>query len=195
MIDSFFRSSYQKWVISPLLKLKVLLTCSPHLLTFLAAVFGVWIPVLLYLNHSYWAFTCLVLSGFLDTLDGSLARKRGVDSTKGAVLDIVSDRFVEFCILLGLFLVDPIGRGLPTILMLGSVLLCITSFLVVGVFQKNESEKSFHYSAGLMERAEAFIFFGLMILFPSLFTPLAYLFAGLVFLTALARSFHFIKES
>ena len=193
MIDSFFRSPYQKWVVSPLLEKKFFLAFSPHFFTFLAALTGLLIPFLLLGQCTYLAFIFLILSGFFDTIDGSLARKRSQASPTGAAFDILSDRFVEFCIVLGLLLIDPAARALPALFVLGSIFLCVTSFLIVGVFEKNDSEKSFHYSAGLIERAEAFIFFGLMILLPSFFTPLAFLFSGLVFFTAVARIYHFSK--
>ena len=77
--------------------------------------------------------------------------------------------------------------------MLGSILLCITSFLVVGIFTPNHSSKSFHYSPGLIERAEAFLFFIVMIFVPYYFTFFAFLFATLVALTALIRLWQFSK--
>ena len=78
--------------------------------------------------------------------------------------------------------------------MLGSMLLCITSFLVVGIFVANDSHKSFHYNPGIMERAEAFIFFIAMMLWPSAFVGLAMLFSLLVTLTAIIRLTQFYKQ-
>lgn len=124
-------------------------------------------------------------------LDGSLARHQNKTSPIGAALDITADRLVEFAIILGLFLIDPHKRGLLCLLMLGSVLLCITTFLVVGIFSENQSEKGFHYSPGLMERTEAFAFFALMMLFPIYFTPLAAIFSALTFFTAGKRLYEF----
>ena len=63
-------------------------------------------------------------------------------------------------------------------------LLCITSFLVVGIFVEQNSNKSFFYHEGLMERAEAFIFFILMMLIPQWFAFLAVVYTILVLLTA-----------
>ncbi len=142
----------------------------------------------------YLAFTLLIITGYLDILDGSVARAVGYPSSIGAVLDIVSDRIVEFSVIVGLFAVDPVSRGLICLLMSGSVLICITSFLVVGIFVPNTGEKSFHYSPGLMERSEAFLFFGLMMLFPSLFMWLGILFVVLVALTAVIRVKEFTTQ-
>ena len=111
----------------------------------------------------------------------------------GAVLDIFSDRCVESALVVGFYWLDPIGRGLPAIAMLVSILLCITSFLVVGIFSENESQKSFHYSPGLMERTEAFIFFALMMFLPQWFHLLAWVFAGLVLYTGVRRIIEFSR--
>ena len=141
------------------------------------------------------AVLAIVLSGFIDTLDGAIARFHQSSSPKGAILDITSDRAVEFSIILGLFFVSPETRGLPCILMLGSVLLCITSFLVVGIFKDNESQKGFHYSPGMVERTEAFAFFIALILLPEYFLILSIVFSILVFLTAFRRIFEFISTA
>lgn len=194
MIDSYFRSPYQKRVIHPILKWNFLSSISPTLLTLLGLASGLLIPFFLAWHLSFFAFAALILSGFLDTLDGSVARRQNLTSNRGAVFDILSDRAVEWGVILGFYFYDP-TRSLLCMLMMGSVLLCITSFLVVGVFQENASEKSFHYSPGLIERAEAFIFFALMILMPQYFTILAILFAVLVFFTAIQRTYQFKNSS
>lgn len=134
-----------------------------------------------------------MISGFLDTLDGSLARHLKIASPQGAALDIICDRITEFAIILGLYAVDPNTRALSTIMMLGSILICVTSFLVVGVFVEKSAEKSFFYSPGLIERAEAFIAFAIMILFPSLFTIVSFVFSFLVLITAAVRMHQFFR--
>ncbi len=139
------------------------------------------------------AIAFLLLSGYLDTLDGSLARRCNKTSPFGAALDIISDRIVESAAILGLFLVEPGARGLPCLMMLASTLLCVTTFLVVGIFTQNTSEKGFRYSPGLMERAEAFALFIAMIALPSAFLFLSWLYTLLVMATALIRLYQFGK--
>jgi phosphatidylglycerophosphate synthase len=148
---------------------------------------------LLVFGWSKWALTALLFSGFLDTIDGSLARHTQRASSQGAALDICCDRLVEFSIVLGLYLVDPVTRGFDTLLMLGSVLLCVTTFLVAGIFSEQSSYKSFYYSPGLIERTEAFILFFAMIAWPSQFYWLAPLFTLLVMLTAAIRLWQFSR--
>lgn len=179
MIDSYGRSLYQKALVDRLLP-----------------VFSTLLPITL---TSFALFFCacgmLVVSGFLDTMDGSVARLKNQTSPFGAALDITSDRIVEFSVIFGLYFFDPENRALSCFLMLGSILFCVTSFLVVGIFTQNSSEKSFHYSLGLMERAEAFIFSSFLILLPGYFIPKSTLFSGLVFLTGVYRLRQFKKST
>lgn len=192
MIDSYYRHFYQQVCIEPLLPF--FYRFSPQTLTLTSCLFGISVCPLLGYGFPWIAFLALLLSGFLDTLDGSLARYLNVISSKGAALDILCDRIVETAVIVGLFFVDPETRGLSSLLMLGSILLCVTSFLVVGIFVENQSAKSFFYSPGLIERSEAFIFFSIIILFPATFLIASYLFTVLTCLTALVRLWEFIRN-
>lgn len=191
MLEVVARPFVQRNFVDVLAKYIANKAVSPNLVTLLAAVLGVMIiPVLV----QGWVFVALALlwgSGYLDMLDGSIAR-HGDATQLGAVLDIIADRFVESAVIFGLFLVAP-ERAMLCLLMLASVLLCVTSFLVVGIFTENSSHKSFHYSPGLMERAEAFIFFSLMMIMPQYFDGLAILFVALLGLTTLIRVVEFAK--
>ncbi len=194
MLDSYSRSFYQIYCIDPLLKWPFWKSVHPHMMTAAAGIVGIAICPLLAIGWSNWALGALILTGFLDTLDGSLARYYCRTSSQGAAFDIFCDRLVEFAIVLGLYFVDPPGRSLLTLCMLGSVLLCVTTFLVVGIFSQNHSYKSFYYSPGLMERTEAFILFAAMIAWPTQFWWLASLFSALVLLTAAIRLGQFMKR-
>lgn len=164
---------------------------TPNSVTLISGILGFLVLPALYFNHVLLAVILLLLSGYCDTLDGTLARLTQSSTNWGSVLDIMVDRFVEWVTVLALFSIAPESRGLWCLLMLGSMLLCITSFLVVGIFTKNNSNKSFHYSAGLIERAEAFLFFIAMMLLPSAFSYLAAVFTLLVSFTALFRLYEF----
>ncbi len=193
MLNYYFQTHYQRFLLDPILKY-VNLRCSPVQITLLAGLIGLLVFPALKLQLPLLATALLLISGFLDTLDGALARKLGATSDWGAALDIIVDRVVELTIILALFSLDPSRRGWVCLLMLGSVLLCMTSFLIVGIFTRNETAKSFYYSPGLMERAEAFIFFCLMIWFPAHINGLAILFICLTLWTALVRVKQFYKQ-
>ncbi|WP_133130763.1 CDP-alcohol phosphatidyltransferase family protein [Legionella yabuuchiae] len=194
MIEQSIRQYYQALLVDPsigYLKSKI----SPNAVTVLSGLFGILVLPALWFNHSYLAVSLLLLSGYCDTLDGTLARFSQKTTAWGSVLDIMMDRMVEFVVVFALWSVAPDARGFWCIVMLGSMLLCITSFLVVGIFSENHSEKGFYYSPGIMERAEAFIFFMVMMLWPSAFTILALLFSLLVLMTAGIRLYQFYNQT
>lgn len=190
MIETYLRPTYQLCIVNPIAKK---IPFSPEKITYAACLIGILVTPALVLNLPNLAIFLLLISGFLDTLDGSVAKITNCTSSTGSVLDIVSDRIVELAVIIGLFFVDPAHRALGALAMLGSCYLCITSFLVVGIFTPNQSSKGFHYSPSLIERAEAFLFFIAMILWPNQFKQLAFLFTGLVLLTSLLHIKQFIK--
>lgn len=193
MIEQSIRHHYQRLLVDPVASF-LAESLAPNQVTVLSAVFGLMVlPALMFQQVSV-AIVLLLLSGYCDTLDGTLARLNGTTSEWGSVLDIMADRFVEFTVVLALFLQVPGDRGLWCLLMLGSMLLCITSFLVVGIFSNDQSEKSFDYSPGLMERAEAFMFFIAMMLWPNAFIVLSVIFSLLVLLTAIIRLVQFYRQ-
>jgi phosphatidylglycerophosphate synthase len=110
-------------------------------------------------------------------LDGSLARLRESSSNIGTMLDILSDRFVESFMIISIFVYQP-QLAWVGLLMMMSILVCISSFLLVGIFTQNDTHKSFYYSPGLIERAETFLFFIAMIIFPS---PSLVFYLGLIY--------------
>jgi len=195
MLDTNIRDHYQKIFINPFLKFKFIKNINPHFITFVALTFGLFSFFFIISDHKYLAVSFILLSGYFDTLDGSIARLKNVESNLGSVLDIFSDRLVEMLIISALFLIDPRSRAFLSFFMLAGCYLCITSFLVVSIFEKNISVKSFHYSPGIIERSEAFIFFISMILFPNLFSFLAFSFSVLVTTTSFIRIYEFYKKS
>lgn len=196
MLEHYLRPIYQWLFVKPILKFITLFPfVTPNKLTVLGLFFGLLAGASI-LFSPILASVLLLISGYFDTLDGSLARLKNISSPKGTVLDITCDRVVEISVMLGLFAVDPAHRAWSCLLMFSAVFLCITSFLVVGIFVKNGKgqdieptrNKSFHYSRGLIERAEAFVFFLLMILLPeNYFIYLSNIFSCLVFYTAIKR--------
>lgn len=193
MIEHHVRPLYQKHLVNPLVNLLGSRVDANHI-TWLSGVLGILVFPALLFHQVMLAISLLLLSGYCDTLDGTLARFNHNTSDWGSALDITIDRLVEWMVVFALWSVAPTERGFWCLLMLGSMLLCITSFLVVGIFSINHSQKSFHYSPGLMERAEAFFFFILMMLWPEAFGFLAFLFTVLVTLTAMIRLVQFRNQ-
>lgn len=195
MLEQHFRAYYQKILVDPFVELLVKISfISANIITLIAAAFGFLAGISIALHWTISALILLLLSGWLDTIDGSFARATQTSSNHGSVFDIVGDRVVEFSMLFGLYLYAPTTRATAAICMLGSFFLCITSFLVVAIFTENNSNRSFYYSPGLIERAEVFVFFVLMMLLPSLFNVLAWLLTVLVLYTTVIRVKEFYQQ-
>ncbi len=193
MLDSQFRSPFQAIFFHPLAKLLTRLGLRPNQITIAAIVFGLIAASALALDHRILALAMLALSGILDAVDGTMARLLKQSSDRGCVLDIFGDRLVEVFIVVGLYWHEPSSRGWSTLLLLASFYLCVTSFLLSGIFEKNHSHKSFHYSPGIIERGETFVFFFVVIIFDDIFNYAAPVFASLVILTSLIRLTELIK--
>ena len=189
MLPKFIHNRYELYFLNPLIKLLNQVSfISPNRLTWSALYCGMVGSILIYLKLTVLSVFFVLLSGILDTTDGALARLRKQDSFKGAVLDIIFDRLVEFLIIFSLFMQAPTERAIVTVLMLGSIYICITSFLVSGIFSAKMTDKSFYHSPGIIERTESFLFFIGMIVFPSMFNILGIIFCMLVGLTVLVRT-------
>jgi phosphatidylglycerophosphate synthase len=191
MLEAYLRPIYQSCLVDPIAKR--FSHYSPALITYLACAFGIMVVPALLFNSVTLAISFLLVSGFLDTLDGTVARINNKTSDRGIILDIASDRVVEVAVLVGLFAVDPSNRGWLTLCMLGSCYLYLTTFLVGDIFSPNRAQKSFQYSPGATERAEAFVLFILMIWLPNYFSLLAYMFTGLVLFSSYSRISQLLK--
>ena len=165
-----------------LLKLKL----TPNNVTILALLLGVSTSIFLYFDMQIIAVTLLWVSGYLDAVDGAMARRSNNASSFGTLLDIVSDRIVEVSIVLvlGLKFVD-VRYNL--IVLTVCILMSMTIFLTVGALSEKKGVKSFYYQAGVAERSEGFIFFSLMILIPSYLGIITNIFSILIIITAIQR--------
>ena len=165
-----------------LLKLKL----TPNNVTILALLLGVSTSIFLYFDMQIIAVTLLWVSGYLDAVDGAMARRSNSSSSFGTLLDIVSDRIVEVSIVLvlGLKFVD-VRYNL--IVLTVCILMSMTIFLTVGALSEKKGVKSFYYHAGVVERSEGFIFFSLMILIPSYLGIITNIFSILIIITAIQR--------
>ena len=127
MIDIYLRPLYQPLVATPLVK-KMAEYVEPRQLTYAACFCGIAVIPLLLMHAPQLAIIFLLISGYLDMLDGAVARSANKQTPSGAVLDILSDRVVELAVITGLVLLEPTTRAVYGLMMLGSCYLCITSF-------------------------------------------------------------------
>lgn len=188
MIDSIWRKKLQPYFDAPA-KLCVHLKIKPNAITISAFIIGIGCGLSIALARPWTALVLLVLSGFLDIIDGSVARLLGKSSKFGAFLDLVLDKMVESAVILGFVFLLP-QYYLAYILFFIAVLFNYSTFVVAGTLIKNTGSKSMHYDAGIAERTETFIVFGAMIVFNNYVYQILMIFNLIIFITGIIR---FIK--
>ena len=156
--------------------------------TVLALILGLFTSIFIYFDMPIIAATLLWLSGYLDAVDGAVARKSKTASSFGTLLDILSDRIVEISIVIVLGVKYPDIR-FYLIILVACILISMTVFLTVGALTEKQGMKSFYYQAGVAERTEGFILFTIMFLFPSYLNISTNIFSLLILITVGQRFF------
>ena len=159
---------------------------NPNQVTGAALVIGLSAALVLFLGSPWTAVALLWLSGYLDAVDGSMARQSGKSNPFGAMLDIVSDRVVELGIFWALALNHPESH-LAMMGLVSAIVLTMTVFLTTGMLVEKTGRKSFYYQAGLMERTEGFMASTAMMLLQEWLVPLTWLYAFLIGITIIQR--------
>ncbi|MBW2562281.1 MAG: CDP-alcohol phosphatidyltransferase family protein [Deltaproteobacteria bacterium] len=77
---------------------------SPNVVSLVSLVASFAACILYARGTFFWGGTVLLLSGFLDTLDGTIARLTGQSTRFGALLDSTLDRYADFCVFAGLLI-------------------------------------------------------------------------------------------
>ncbi len=199
MIDKWlsktkFKVGYEKFVRKTLSS-----RISANQLTVIGLVIGLMSALLIYLSSVFTELLIVfivlsmlftITSFLIDTLDGSVARFEE-PTIFGGILDIFCDRLVEVSIIIAIVATDPSKLVWPGMFTLAAIILCISMFLIVGgIIKRDELDKKSKviiYQGGLMERSETFFFLlAIILLIPWRFVIL-WIFAILVFVTALLR--------
>lgn len=162
------------------------LNMTPNGITIIGFLIGLLPFVFIYFNKPLIAVVLLWISGFLDAVDGEMARASENSTPWGTLMDITFDRLVELGVILAIALKYPQFR-LALLFLTAAIILSMTIFLTVGALSQNKGSKSFYYQAGVAERTEGFLFFTLMILIPKHLALITSIFAILIAITALQR--------
>ena len=176
--------------ISPLFKgaanIFLNLNMTPNNITIIGFIIGLLPFVFIYAGKPLIAVTLLWVSGFLDAVDGEMARVSNNSTPWGTLMDITFDRLVELGVILAMALKEPQSR-MHLLFLTAAIIISMTIFLTVGALSQNKGGKSFYYQAGVAERTEGFIFFTLMILIPTHLQLITGIFSMLIAITALQR--------
>ena len=100
---SFLAEPYYRWLDKRILPYVNRLTLSPNQFTLVGLLLATAVPIGFFL-HPVIGLLFMLISGFADTLDGLLARRRKAASVFGAFFDSTLDRISDFFYLLGFWI-------------------------------------------------------------------------------------------
>jgi phosphatidylglycerophosphate synthase len=143
-----FITRYFIWLISPVERLFVANRVSPNFLTFASLAACAASGLAIATNHMATAAWMYAFAGFLDILDGRLARATNQQSVRGGFLDSVSDRWGELFVFCGFawFLRDSNW--------LLAVMLAVAGSMMVSYTRARGEGLGLKLDGGLMQRAE-----------------------------------------
>lgn len=135
----------------------------------------------------------ILASRLADGLDGAVARATR-PSDLGGYYDIAADFVFYAAVPLAFAWADPGANALAAAALLGAFYVNAASFLGYailaarrGLSTSARGRKSWYHAGGLLEGTETILFFVAFCLVPGWFAPLAWVFAALCLITALAR--------
>lgn len=114
------------WSLQPLARALVVLGVTPNMISWFSLVFGLFAGACLAFGHFGFGGAFAVVSGFMDSLDGMVARLTGTSSDAGEVLDATVDRYAEGFFISGLVIYY---RDIPVLQIL-ALLALMGSFMV-----------------------------------------------------------------
>ena len=155
-------------------------------MTLCALISGVVSAVFIAQGYTLPALLFLWLSGLCDVLDGTIARLTNTSHPFGAYTDLIADRMVESALMIGFVLQYP-EHYLWYLLFMVALLFHFSTFVVAGAVFENNGPKSMHHDRSIVERAEAFVVFSFMIIYPPAVFYILTPFTVIVFISGCAR--------
>ncbi len=194
MIEAYVRGKIQ-----PLFTLLgrlifVPLKVSPNMLTACAFASGIAAAFFISNNQLMFGLCMLFVSGLCDIMDGTVARLNKAPQKIGAYIDLISDGMVEASLILGFAFSYP-QHYLAYIVFLIALLLQFSTFLAAGALFANTGPKSMHHEHSFVERAESFIVFTLMLLFPAYIFELLMSFSIIALFDGFARFVRVVRSA
>ena len=175
---------------------------SANQITIFGLLLGVGCFLAIITNAMTVALTFLALNRLADGLDGAVARAQ-TPSDLGAYLDIVSDFVLWGLLPIGFIILDT-NNAIAAAVLLSSFSMSMTVFLAFAIMAEKrgletntQGYKNFFYIAGLAEGTETIAFFTIVIIWPGIFIPAAFIYAGIVYLSVIGRvanSYLILKE-
>lgn len=166
---------------------------TPNAITVVSCVVGLVAAGAIAYEYYWTGMVLLLISRLGDGLDGALARITQ-NTDFGGYLDIVLDFVFYGAIPLGFVLANPEANGVAGAALIFSFYINGASFLAYAILAEKRGlettargSKSLYFTTGLAEATETITLFVIFCLFPTWFSPLAWVFTAICCYTALAR--------
>lgn len=154
-IETHYYQFLERYLVPVLVYLKL----TPNHISFMGLLTSI-LAGICFVYSSFWGGVLTLLTGLLDTLDGSLARALGQAKNFGAFLDSVLDRYTELIIYLGIWayfyrlkMMTPFLSLLILFILFGSLMVSYARARAEGLGE--------HCLVGLFQRGERIILIGL----------------------------------
>lgn len=156
LIPDSFQHGFMN-LIAPLIRLFTRWGLNPNGFTVAGVIITSLAAIAFFLQHPRWGGFLILLGGFCDTIDGSLARNSGKASRFGALLDSSVDRYAEFAMLFGIggyFLMtqDYVSSAVTFLALCGSFMVSYT--------RARAESLGLTAKVGIMQRPERIVFLG-----------------------------------
>ena len=161
--------------------------------TFAGLAFGVSSAIGISLGCFMIGLSLFLLSRLADGLDGAVARAT-TQTDRGGFLDITLDFFVYGAVPVAFAVYDPPRNALSAAILLASYLANGGAFLAFSILAARKGltsslhgHKSIYYLGGIAEGAETIIVYVIFCIVPAAFQMLAFAFAAVCMVSAVAR--------
>ena len=165
---------------------------NPNVLTILGLIVSILSGLMFALGDLLLGAAMILLSGFVDMLDGAVARNNSSKTKFGGILDSTSDRFADAAIIIGIMyggFVNPLIGALA-----------IHASLTVSYVRARAESEGINCSVGFAERAERLIIIVAGAILSVVFNENTILYGAVVlimilgYLTVFQRVYHSWKE-
>jgi CDP-diacylglycerol--glycerol-3-phosphate 3-phosphatidyltransferase len=152
------------------------------LLTAVGLVISLATAVVIASGHLVWGVVGVIAAGLADLLDGSVARRTGQASPRGAFFDSVADRISDAALLIGVGWY--LGRTSPHLPILAFAVAAAS--MVISYERAKAESLGLQARGGLMERAERFVLLSIALAF-NIIVPILWLMLVLTLYTVVDR--------
>jgi phosphatidylglycerophosphate synthase len=192
MLDAAIRPHIDK-PLAVVAKQAVALGVSANTVTALAFALGIGAAALVAAQFYWAALVVLLISRFLDGLDGAIARQTMLTDL-GGYLDITLDFIVYAAVVFAFALADPGRNALAAAFLTTSFMAPAATFLAYAIFAQKHGittdirgAKSLYYLGGLTEGFETILTLCLMCAFPDWFAVIAVVYGIMCWITGGTR--------